>query len=300
MSLIFLLFIWVLFVFIVPRTAQYSALQLKTVTSKRGINEQITQLKNEMNHKISDHQKTIQPQRLFAGMNNQGDKGFMLTTYGNPPQTVEYYRQHFAYAGPLQIEYAQRFWNIERQRIDGLKKQEKLAEALSAFSPTSIYKRLSAAVTGTDRANYEGFLNTARRYRLEIIDYIESQGGFSSDRYFMQYDFNPTETERRLSNEYARIYQQAMSAMQQPENQQELQNLMQQAQQTVQQLQKYYQDHPLEARKVDLSGMPGFRFSPPAISYDMIRSMLGLGLLIFFNILGFLVAHVAFLKYDVR
>ena len=67
-----------------------------------------------------------------------------------------------------------------------------------------------------------------------------------------------------------------------------------------QQFRQYYKDHPNEARKPDISGMPVFRFTPPDISYDVKRSMVSLGLLIFFNILGFLVAHVAFLKYDVR
>ncbi|MFC1528699.1 ABC transporter permease subunit [Candidatus Latescibacterota bacterium] len=298
-SLIFLLFIWVLFVFIVPRAAQYSALQLKSVTSKRGVNEQIAQLKNEMNGKINEHKKTINPQRLNAAMNSRGEKGFMLTTGFNPPQTVEYYRQHFAYAVPLQIDYAQHFWNIERLHIDDLDKQADFASVLAEFSPTSIYKRISETVTGTDRANHKSFLNAVRRYRLEIIDYIESQGGFSSGLYFMQYDYNPSEVEIRLSNEFAPIQRKAMAIFQSGQRE-GLEEIKQKFSQKLQELRQYGKDHPNEARKPDLSGMPVFRFTPPDILYDVKRSMVGLGFLIFLNILGFLVAHVAFLKYDVR
>ncbi|MBT4482831.1 MAG: ABC transporter permease subunit [Candidatus Latescibacteria bacterium] len=298
-SLIFLLFIWVLFVFIVPRAAQYSALQLKTVTSKRGINEQIAQLKNEMNGKIDEHKKTINPQRLNAAMTGDGKGNLMLTTGFNPPQTVEYFRQHFAYAGPLQIDYAQRFWNVERQHIDDLDKQADFARALSTFSPTSIYKRLSATVTGTDRANHESFLNAARRYRLGIIDYIESQGGFSSDLYFMQYDYNPSVVEIRLSNEFAPIHRKAMAIFRSGQRDGS-EEIIQEFVEKLQKLRQYGKDHPNEARKPDISGMPIFRFTPPDFLYDVKRSMAGIGLLIFFNILGFLVAHVAFLKYDVR
>ena len=84
-------------------------------------------------------------------MSGDGKGSMMLTTGFNPPQTVEYYRQHFAFAGPLQIDYAQRFWNLERQHIDDLDRQADFAGILSSFSPASIYKWLSETVTGTDR-----------------------------------------------------------------------------------------------------------------------------------------------------
>lgn len=300
LSLIFLMFVWVLFTLIIPRAANYTALQVKTITSKREVNEQISQLNTEMNRKITDYKKTIQPQRSFAAMNRAPDNGGMLTIYGNPPETVEYYRQLCAYACSLQMEYAQIFWNLERKRIDDLDKQAKLAEVLSSVSPTAIYKRVLSALAGTDRASYENFINSARNHRLQIIDYIKSQGGFSSDRFFMQYDYNPTEEELRLSREVAKLYQDYIYARQQSTSKQKLEKLMQMAQQAMNQFRQYYKDHPQEARKLDLSEMPRFQFTHLDISYDLKRSMWNLGLLIFLNIFGFLTAHVAFLKYDVR
>lgn len=300
LSLIFLMFIWVLFAFIIPRVANYSVLQIKTITSKREVNDQISQFNIEMNRKISDYKKTIQPQRSFAAMNGAPDNGGMLTIYGNPPETVEYYRQLCAYACPQQIEYAQLFWNLERKRIDDLDKQAKLAEALSSVSPTAIYKRVLAALAGTSRASYENFINSARNYRLQIIDYIKSQGGFSSDRFFMQYDYEPTEQELRLSREFSRLYKDFIYARQQPISEKDLKRVMQIAMQARKQFYQYYKDHPLKARKLDLSEMPRFQFTHLDISHDLKRSMWNLGLLIFLNIFGFLIAHVAFLKYDVR
>jgi len=294
-SLICLMFLWVLFVFIIPGMSQYTSLQLKTVTSKRNINDQIFQLENELNEKIADYRKTIQPQRTFASMS-----GGILTIHGNPPETVEYYRQLNAYAIPLQIEYAQHISSVERQQIDDLIKQAKLATFLSAISPTSIYKMISAALAGTDRADYENFLNAARSYRLQIIDYIKSQGGFSSDKYFMQYDYNPTDEELRLSRETTQLFQKMEPLYQQPDSQEELQKLYQRFREIREQISQYYEDFPLEVRKLDLSDMPRFQYTPLDISKDLKRSLWNLGLLIFFNILGFLIAHVSFLRYDVR
>jgi len=224
----------------------------------------------------------------------------ILTIHGNPPETVEYYRQLTAYAIPLQIEYAQRLWNMEKQRIDELNKQAKLANVLSAISPTTIYKMILAALAGTDQADYENFLNVARTYRLQLIDYIKSLGGFSSDKYFMQYDYNPTDEEIRLFREITQLFQKMESLYQQPDSQEELQRLYQRLREIRGQLYQYYEDFPLEARKLDLSDMPRFQYTPLDISKDLKRSLWNLGLLIFLNILGFLIAHVSFLRYDVR
>ncbi|MFC1543182.1 ABC transporter permease subunit [Candidatus Neomarinimicrobiota bacterium] len=301
LSLIFLLFIWVLFVFIIPRVGEYTALQLRTVPSRRWVNDQISQLKNELDRETADYSKTIQPQRAGASMAGSPYKGGMLTP-GNPPETVEYYRQLCAYAIPLQMEYAQLFRNIEQQLIDGQDKQAKLAAILSSVSPMAIYGRALTALAGTDGADYDNFLSAARIYRERIIDYIKSQGGFSSDLYFMQYDYNPTEEELRLTREVSRIQQEGMSLMQQSVSMSgpEMQRLQEQYLHAQEQLKQYSNNHPIMARELDLSDMPEFQYVPHNPSSDLKRSMWSLGTLVFLNIFGLLVAHVAFLKYDVR
>lgn len=301
LSLIILLFIWVLFVFIIPKVGEYTALQLKTVPSRRWVNDQISQLRDELDRKTADYRMTIQPQGVSASMRGSPYRGGMLVP-DNPPEIVEYYRQLCAYAIPLQMEYAQLFRNIEQQRIDSQYEQAKLAAILSAVSPAAIYKKGLAALAGTDRAGYEYFLNAARIYRQQIIDYIKSRGGFSSDLYFMQYDYNPTEEELRLRREVSRIQQEGMSLMQQSVSRSgpEMQRLQEQYLHAQEQLKQYSIAHPIMARKLDLSDMPEFQYFPYNPSSDLKRSMWSLGTLVFLNIFSFLVAHVAFLKYNVR
>jgi hypothetical protein len=251
----------------------------------------------EMEQKISGYRKTIRPQRSWASMENRGEKGFMLTVHGNPPETVEHFRRLFAYTGPLQLEYAQLFWNIEKQRLDDLEKQRKLTVILTAISPVTLYQQSTAKLTGTDRANYDKFMSAAQQFRLQIIDYIEAQGGFSSDRYFMQYDFNPdpveTDLYRRLSTDVNLIQQPSVSS-------EDRQVVVQRMMQTRQRLKRYLEEHPLKRRILDLSDMPTFEFKPYPLSIDLKRAIGNLGLLMFLNVLSFFAVHIAFLRYDVR
>lgn len=296
-TLIHLLFLWVLFVFIIPRLANYSSQQLRRVKSKREVNNQITQLNMEMGQKVSEYRKTIRPQRSWASMENRGEKGFMLTVHGNPPETVEHFRRLFAYTGPLQLEYAQLFWNMEKRRLDDLEKQRKLTAILTAISPVALYQQSMTMLTGTDRANYDKFMSAAQQFRQQIIDYVEAQGGFSSDRYFMQYDFNPDPIETnlysRLSTDVNLIQQPSISS----EDRQVIVHRMMQARQR---LKRYLEEHPLKRRILDLSDMPIFEFKPYPLSIDLKRSIANLGLLMLLNILSFFIVHVTFLRYDVR
>jgi len=298
-SLIFLMFSWAFFVFIIPQLANYIFENSITVKSGEEVSNNIAELKTAMNRKIEDYRKTIKPQRLWASMMNSGEKGFMLTAggRGNPPETIEYYRQYFNYAGPLQLELARSIWDLESERRLDLERQANYSKTFSSISPTELYRQAMISLAGTDCANYEHFMVSARRYREQIIDYLKAQGGFSSNRYFLQYDYNPTDVERQLYVQISQVYQVATS---ESASREKINQARQQLRNIIQQLEEYFKSHPQERRKPDLSAMPGFLYSPQGFLIDLKLSLRRLSLLLFLNFLCFLMAHVAFLRYDVR
>jgi ABC-type transport system involved in multi-copper enzyme maturation permease subunit len=294
-TLIVLLFLWISFVFIIPKVGNYTSQQVVPVKSIQAVESQTRQLKSEMDKKVDVYRKTIHPQRSWASLMNRDEQGFMLTVHGNPPETVAYYRKLFAYEGPLSLEYAERIWQIEKERIDGLKKQQQWASILSALSPVSIYQQVVMSLAGTDLSHHERFMEETRNYRLEILNYIRSQGGFSSDRYFMQYDFQPSAEEMKLYQKFAATIEQYRSSEEEDKG-----KIMQQMMQFRQQMNEYYQVHPLEKRKLDLSGMPEFHPRSESLAHDLNDAVIQIGLLLFLNVLCFITAHVLFLRYDVR
>jgi hypothetical protein len=142
---------------------------------------------------------------------------------------------------------------------------------------------------------------SARLYREQIINYLKAQGGFSSNRYFLQYDYNPTDVElqfyRQLSQQISQAFQVATSKS---ASQEKINQASQQIENIIQQFGEYVKSHPQERRKLDLSTMPGFSYSPQSFLFDLKFSLRSLSLLLFLNFLCLLMAHVAFLRYDVR
>ena len=295
-SLVYLLFIWILFIFIVPKLSTYISERLKPVITTQEVNDRIEQLKTEMNQKINNYQKTIKPQRTWRSSSSRGEKGFMLTIYGNPPETVEYHRQFYAFSGPLQMDYAQLILNKEKQRFNDLSEQANFAQVLSLVSPSGICKKALMVLAGTDRANYEKFLNDARNYRLQFIDYLQSNGGFSSYKYFMQYEHDPDDEKEKIL--YAKLSEISKLRDQPSLTEAEKENFNNQYRKVRDEDVPNY----LRTKKwvFDLSDMPVFTFHPCGFLNDIKRSLRYIALLIFFNLLLFLYAHVSFLKFDIR
>lgn len=68
----------------------------------------------------------------------------------------------------------------------------------------------------------------------------------------------------------------------------------------IQKARSYYQTHTPEAKPLRLGDLPGFRFRSRGLSASLQGASLALFLLFLFNVLFFLLAHLSFLRYDVR
>lgn len=72
-----------------------------------------------------------------------------------------------------------------RQRYEGrLRAGERLGTGLAALSPAFLLDRLSESFAGTSLAEHDRFLASCRRYRLEMLAYMDRQGAWRSWRWF--------------------------------------------------------------------------------------------------------------------
>jgi len=182
-------------------------------------------------------------------------------------------RQRFHGAlSPLHIKYADKFWEIERQRIETLFQQKRLADSLSRISPVSLYGNVISSLAGTDTASCQYFMDSARVHRKEVLDYLRSKtGNFSSPSYFTQC------TEADMA-----VYQQYLDKKMSEDD-----------------FQKWQEKKITQMQPLDLQDFPQFIYKPDLFK-GLYQSIPDMVLLVFINILFLALSFLMFMKYDIR
>jgi len=271
LSLLLLLFLWVTFVFIIPNGSLYLATQLRPNESPRVIEAREKALWEEFHRKIDDFQKKDPRPKKAVLSGSMGIYSGQWRITQAPRVFMEWLRRLISSTEPLRIEYATRVWNIRRAYLDQLEKQVSLARSLSRLSPSSVLENIATILCRTDLESYLQFMDDVRAYRHSLIDYLKRKKAFSSLAYF-----TPKKEDEILDGEeYRRWLQEADSGKR-----------------------KWpcLQDYP----PLDLSDLPQFIFRKASLAESLGRSWVDIVLLLITNAILFLLAHISFLRYDVR
>jgi hypothetical protein len=263
-TLIFLLFLWVLFVLVIPNASTYIAGWVKPLESRENINAQIQRIWNEYNNEFRD----IVSKNRTAGYEVQSDisEPWGYYHYYASKSLVESKQKIFSVSEPLRIEYADKAYQMDRIYLESLKQQKNLADIFSQFSPLSIYEGLISKLSRTDIESAEKFYEQTREYRNQIINYLYNKKAFSSIRYFAT-----------VKEEY-------------------LFDVKDIKEYTI--LRDKYGDK--NVFPLTMEDFPQFHYQPEGIVSTIKRILPDTALLVIIGILFFLLAFVAFLKYDVR
>jgi hypothetical protein len=86
---------------------------------------------------------------------------------------------------PINIQYADKYAEVEYGYLRGLIEQTSLANNISRSSPICLYENVMSALAGTDMAGFRHFIDIVKLYRKDIIEYIRSRtNNFSSSTFF--------------------------------------------------------------------------------------------------------------------
>lgn len=264
-TLMFLLFVWITFLLILPNTSSYLAIRLKPTESLRKINSQIQIIEENLRKEIYQIYFNTPDEGEF---NVQSDReepwGYYIqfATKG----VIRYHQNVLRQIIPLQIKAAEDIWNINRQYVDSLNRQKIFASWIGKLSPIFLYERIMNGLSRTDYSNLENFSVQTRRYRQQLIDYLNSKNAFSSLRYFTVMEKEP-DFEVSDYEEYGEM------------------------------LKKYGE---FEPDSLDVSDVPRFRYQRESVANSFMRLIPDLVILFFMGIFFFVCVLVAVLKYDVR
>jgi ABC-type transport system involved in multi-copper enzyme maturation permease subunit len=183
-SIIVCLFLWVLFVFIIPNLAVYSAVGMKRIRSLDNLNYALADLNSEYWRKRNEYNAQLEAPDWGMNWNNSGGQDGRRLLGGCSKSKFERYLQEHEFSEPLRIDYADKKWPLQRAYLDELDDQRKLAERIALASPSETFRLVCRALCRTDVDSYYRFMDRARRYREEVIGYFEDKKLFSSYLYF--------------------------------------------------------------------------------------------------------------------
>lgn len=272
-TLIFLLFIWVFSVVLLPNASTYIANHLKPVKSEAEIDAQKKNFYNDFISKLDDYRKKHPPNVIsyWYGSASTGAGGVPERIYFGPKETMLWHLEQIKFSEPLRLHYVDRVWELYQQYYEELKSQASLASNISRLSPAWTYYDITNIIAQTDIDSYLRFLDRTRTYQKELISYMKSRKAFSSLSYFTRWQ----ESELPKAKELWEMPEEIAEA-------------------------KYAKEGWKSVEPLDLSDMPVFELKGEYLASSIKRAMPDLLILVLLNVIFFMGTYTAFMNADVR
>jgi len=188
-SLVLALFLWILFVVVIPNGSVYLATQIRAVEPEEKINEQIALLRREVQREFRMEMQRS-GRSYMSGSTSTSDvvgKGGFGHGYIRSCNEVLMHNLLLNYSTgvPIQIKYSNKYSEIEYGYLRSLFEQTRLADNLARTSPISLYENVMSALAGTDMVSFRQFIDAVKAHRNDIIEYMRSRtNNFSSSSFF--------------------------------------------------------------------------------------------------------------------
>jgi len=277
-ALVVLLFFWIVFIVIFPNLTSALAARLKPVPARGVVSERASLLRTEFWTRVhAEASRDLpRPEHNFDYIKDRrvysGGLAYPMRIFYAPREIMEWELAGLKRFLPLEIQYADKIHAVHIEYERQLDAQARLARLLARFSPAWSYYNTASSLAGTDAETQLAFLDRARRYRSQLMDYVSSKDGFLSYRFFT----------RREPQSF--------------KSTPELDLLRGQGDRLQLEIGQGWESIP----PLDLRDRPPFNHSTFRVRDSLLNALPDLVLLVFLNLAFFLAAHVCFLRTDVR
>jgi len=276
-SLIWLLFIWVVTVFIQPNLGSYLAATVTSIPSRKKIESAITQVWEELQEKREKIEQEIQKEVPGDPWHSDQSGGWPFYHCFDGNRTGLYrYVLRTQRIQPLYVDYAEREWQAYQGEYHVfLNRQYSHQKFFDRFFPAALFKRITSSLAQTSIENHEAFIDQARQYRQSYLSYLID--------------------ERKVFSGHANLYftQQTMEQIQKSDFAERMREAGGPGKNMVSYDRDYYDP-------LDLTGLPQFQFQSIALSQSIRYVLLDTVLLLCLSIVLFYLCSVAMNRYDVR
>lgn len=290
-SLAYAILAWLVLVFLVPSVAVAAARELRLPAGEA--QGAAVRLERERDQLLDEalaedplrtgrnaHRAPFQTTRLRAVLHRYGSQRYY-------DSLASYYQTEIE----LGRRYAERIFELRHQADRKRRSAGWAAELLASLSPAVLLERLSESFAATSLADQDDFLAACRDYRRALIAYLEEREAFRSWRWFTDdppatrpwtvlFGLEPEEVANDQVGELAELYRS-------PEIQRRLQA----------ELASLRAD---PATRLDLGGLPAFRWQGPDLARATRRVALEIGLFLAFHALLTAAVLWRFRRYELR
>jgi len=281
-SLMLALLFWMVSVIVIPNASVRFAAHIRPLQSR-------VKIESEIESSI-ENLKAIEGPRMrqqIAGLT----RGWVSMHEGAFGRTyvcliekdeVEFRMKYYTLKDFFSIKCADKTWEIENGYLNGLLRQKELAENISRVSPISLYGNVMSAISGSDLAGFQDFIDGAKTYRNQVFEYIRTKtDNLSSPSYFAA-----------CTDEEMREYEKRINLRENAHNEAEKAK-------AGEDVSKWVKDTISRQPALGLQDLPMFSYQSSVLN-GLQRAALDLGLLMFINVLFLALSFIAFVRYDVR
>ena len=196
-SLVLGLFLWIIFVVVIPNGSVYLATQILPIDSEDKVNEEIALLQREaqreFNRELRNSGRSFQSGTSRNDKSGKGGFGHGYVRSCNKA-FMENMLLYYGISVPIQVKYADKYSEIKSGHLRSLFRQTQLSDNISRISPISLYENVMSALAGTDMASFQHFINAVKEHRNDVIEYIRFRtNNFSSSTFFTPCTMEETE-----------------------------------------------------------------------------------------------------------
>jgi hypothetical protein len=185
-----------------------------------------------------------------------------------------------------QNEFAARRFDLENNYFKSRSGKTALRDNLLRTSPSSLYGNVVNALARSDAANHWHFIEAARHYRDDVVEFIRSNGGYTSRRWFTNDVEDAPHADLVIQAEQMTLAEMG-AAFQDPE--------------LIHQIFQWIKDIQADpSRRLDLSSMPRFTSSTLPLAEALGTAAFDLFLMITIIVIFFAISYIRFLGYDPR
>jgi ABC-type transport system involved in multi-copper enzyme maturation permease subunit len=205
-SLILAMFFWVFMVLVYPNSSAFAVSKLVTIESdadlsREGFEALMVQegWESAMSHhavvdlwyngyrkEVEDFRNKHKVNAAFTGSMWRDFDGESLSgKYNGSDEDKSLYHEFNKFKEELRIDYADRVGKMWQEYLENNPiRQARLVENVSLVSPASMFAKATEIIAGTDLNSHLRFLEQARQYRRDIIQYLRDQDAFSSPEWY--------------------------------------------------------------------------------------------------------------------
>ncbi len=204
-ALMLVMFFWVVFVLVWPNAVTFAVSKLVPIESDADLSAEsfivlyqkggdlsghrlydlwVNQFQGEVDKFLRKHKLTVS----FRGFNTNvwgGDGGELIGKFPGPPRKLPLFHEYLKFNEELSIRYADKEGQMWQEYLtQNPIRQAKLARNIARISPASAYAQATAILAETDLDSHLRFLDQAKQYRGELIQYLRDQNAFASEEWY--------------------------------------------------------------------------------------------------------------------